>query len=132
MVTVDDVRSVLADLPRSYEVVVRGRIKFRVGQIVYVAFSKDETEIGFGFPREEREYLVASDPETFMMPGESDLRFQWVGGADGQARVRRDARPRHLRMEHVRPQVRLGAVRGQQTLTTSRPPTAPPGFVEAY
>jgi hypothetical protein len=42
---------VLADLPRSYEVVVRGRIKFRVGQIVYVAFSKDESEIGFGFPR---------------------------------------------------------------------------------
>ena len=78
MVTVDDVRSVLADLPRSYEVVVRGRIKFRVGQIVYVAFSKDESEIGFGFPKEEREYLVASDPETFMMPGESDLRFQWA------------------------------------------------------
>ena len=78
MVTVDDVRSVLADLPRSYEVVVRGRIKFRVGQIVYVAFSKDETEIGFGFPKEEREYLVAGDPETFMMPGESDLRFQWA------------------------------------------------------
>jgi len=78
MVRVDDVRSVLADLPRSYEVLVRGRIKFRVGKIVYVAFSKDETEIGFGFPREEREYLVASNPEKFMMPGESDLRFQWV------------------------------------------------------
>ena len=78
MVTVDDVRSVLADLPRSYEVVVRGRMKFRVGQIVYVAFSRDEAEIGFGFPREEREYLVASDPETFMMPGQSDLRFQWA------------------------------------------------------
>jgi hypothetical protein len=59
-------------------VVVRGRVKFRVGQIVYVAFSRDEAEIGFGFPREERGYLVASNPETFMMPGESDLRFQWV------------------------------------------------------
>ena len=43
MVTVDDVRAVLDGLPRSYEVVVRGRIKFRVGQIVYVAFSDDET-----------------------------------------------------------------------------------------
>src|SRR6476659_5288774 len=78
MVTVDDVRSVLADLPRSYEVVVRGRIKFRVGQIVYVAFSKDETEIGFGFPKEEREYLVASEPEKFFMPDANNLRFQWV------------------------------------------------------
>jgi len=34
MVTVDDVRRVVADLPRSYEVGGRGRIKFRVGQIV--------------------------------------------------------------------------------------------------
>ena len=47
MVTVDDVRAVLAGLPRSTEVLVRDRVKFRVGQIVYVAFSQDETEIGF-------------------------------------------------------------------------------------
>ena len=78
MVTVDDVRSVVADLPRSYEVTVRGRVKFRVGQIVYIAFNKDETEMGFGFPKEEREYLVAGDPGTFMMPDENNLRFQWV------------------------------------------------------
>ena len=78
MVTVDDVRSVLADLPRSYEVVVRGRIKFRVGQIVYVAFSKDESEIGFGFPKEEREALVASEPEKFLMPRPSEMRYRWV------------------------------------------------------
>lgn len=78
MVTVDDVRAVAAPLPRSYEVVVRGRIKFRVGQIVYVAFSKDETLMGFGFPKTERPYLVQSDPGTFMLPGESDMRFNWV------------------------------------------------------
>jgi hypothetical protein len=78
MVTVDDVRAVARNLPRSYEVTVRGRIKFRVGQIVYVAFSKDETLMGFGFPKSEREYLVQSDPETFMMPEERDMRFNWV------------------------------------------------------
>src|SRR5215203_89152 len=50
VVTVDDVRAVLAGLPRSSEVLVRDRVKFRVGQIVYVAFSQDETEIGFAFP----------------------------------------------------------------------------------
>jgi hypothetical protein len=78
MVTVDDVRAVAAELPRSYEVVVRGRIKFRVGQIVYVAFSKDETLMGFGFPKSEREYLVQTDPETFMLPDEANMRFHWV------------------------------------------------------
>ena len=78
MVTVADVRAVALSLPRSYEAVVRGRIKFRVGQIVYVAFSRDETLMGFGFPKEEREWLVGTEPEKFMMPRESDLRFNWV------------------------------------------------------
>ena len=78
VVTVDDVRAVLAGLPRSYEVLVRDRVKFRVGQIVYVAFSQDETEIGFAFPKEERAALVAARPDVFFLPRESDLRFHWV------------------------------------------------------
>jgi hypothetical protein len=41
-------------LPRSCEVVVGDRIKFRVGRIVYLAFSRDETVMGFAFPKEER------------------------------------------------------------------------------
>jgi hypothetical protein len=78
MVTVDDVRAVTAELPRSYEVVVHDRVKFRVGQIVYVAFSRDETVMGFGFPKADREMLVASDPDKFMLPGATDMRFNWV------------------------------------------------------
>jgi hypothetical protein len=76
--TSDDVRRVAADLPRAYEVEVRGRAKFRVKQIVFVAFSRDETQMGFGFPKTERVGLVESDPETFFMPGTADLRYQWV------------------------------------------------------
>jgi hypothetical protein len=78
VITVDDVRAVLADLPRSYEVVVRGRIKFRVGQIVYVAFSHDERLMGFAFPKEERQMLVETYPDRFELPRESDMRFNWV------------------------------------------------------
>ena len=70
--------AVLAGLPRSSEVVVRDRVKFRVGQIVYVAFSQDETEIGFAFPKEERAALVAARPDVFFLPRESELRFHWV------------------------------------------------------
>jgi hypothetical protein len=80
MVTIDDVRAYVADLPRSYEVFVRGRVKFRVGQIVYLAFSKDQTLMGFAFPREERRLLVETEPEKFLFPRQSDMRFNWVVG----------------------------------------------------
>ena len=78
MVTIDDARAIAATLPRSYEAVVRDRVKFRVGRIVYAAFSRDETIMGFGFPKEEREALVASAPDTFLMPRPSDMRYRWV------------------------------------------------------
>jgi hypothetical protein len=78
VITVDDIREITRSLPRSYEVLVRDRIKFRVGQIVYLALSRDETIMGFGYPKEERAALVASDPEKFLMPSESDMRFNWV------------------------------------------------------
>ncbi|MGH3010916.1 MAG: MmcQ/YjbR family DNA-binding protein [Gaiellaceae bacterium] len=77
-VTVADVRAYVLTLPRAYEVFVRGRIKFRVGQIVFVAFSRDETIMGFGFPKEWRQALVENEPEKFMLPGESDMRFHWA------------------------------------------------------
>lgn len=78
MVTIDDARAIAATLPRSYEAVVRDRVKFRVGQLVYVAFSRDEKIMGFGFPKEERDALVASDPTKFLLPRTSDLRYNWV------------------------------------------------------
>jgi hypothetical protein len=77
-VTIDDARAIVAPLPRSYEALVRDRVKFRVGSIVYAAFSRDETIMGFAFPREEREALVASEPDKFLMPDPSDMRYQWV------------------------------------------------------
>lgn len=78
MVTIDDVRELVADLPRSYEVLVRDRVKFRVGQIVYLAFSRDEQTMGFAFPKEERDALLASEPDKFLPPSTSDLRFNWL------------------------------------------------------
>jgi hypothetical protein len=77
-VTVDDVRDFVQTLPRAYEVFVRGRIKFRVGQIVFVAFSKDERDMGFGFPKDWRQALVDNEPDKFFLPGESDMRFNWA------------------------------------------------------
>ena len=78
MVTPDDVRALALTLPRTTEAFVRGRVKFRVGQIVYLSFSKDETLMGFAFPREQREWLVGTEPDKFRMPRESDLRYNWA------------------------------------------------------
>jgi hypothetical protein len=58
-----DVRRIALDLPRAYEAIVRDYVK---------------SLLGFGFPKEARESLVASDPETFLMPVASDLRYNWV------------------------------------------------------
>ena len=78
MVTIDDVRSLALTLPRSTEAFVHGRVKFRVGRIVYLAFSRDETLLGFAFPKEWRDALVETEPDKFMLPRESDLRYNWA------------------------------------------------------
>ena len=78
MVTIDDVRELALSLPRTTEALVRDRVKFRVGRIVYLAFSRDETQMGFGFPKDERDALIASEPDKFLMPKTSDLRYNWV------------------------------------------------------
>ncbi|HXD81103.1 MAG TPA: MmcQ/YjbR family DNA-binding protein [Candidatus Acidoferrum sp.] len=74
----DDVRRFAMTLPRTTEGLVAGRVKFRVGRIVYLAFSRDETVMGFAFPKEERDWLVGGTPEKFMQPSASDLRYHWV------------------------------------------------------
>jgi len=78
VITVEEVRPVALSLPRAYEAVVRDQIKFRVGQIVFLAFSRDETVMGVGFPKEEREAMVAAEPDKFMLPRESDMRYNWI------------------------------------------------------
>ena len=77
-VTMEEVCEFAATLPRAYEAFVRGRVKFRVGRIVFLAFSKDGTVMGFGFPKEWRAALVESEPEKFSLPSESDMRYHWV------------------------------------------------------
>ena len=78
VVTIDDVRALAVGLPRSYEAVVRGKVKFRVGRIVYLSFSRDETLMGFAFPREEREAALETYPAKFLRPRPSDMRYQWL------------------------------------------------------
>lgn len=88
VVDIDDVRALAATLPRSEEGFTQGRVKFRVGRIVYLAFAKDETMMGFAFPKEERVALVESEPDKFLLPRQRDMRYNWVvvrlGAIDAQ------------------------------------------------
>ena len=74
---IEDVRTLALSLPRAYEALVRDRVKFRVGRIVFLAFSHDEQIMGFGFPKEERTAIVEVDPR-FVLPRPSDLRYNWL------------------------------------------------------
>jgi hypothetical protein len=76
--TIEGVRELAQTLPRSYEVLVRDRVKFRVGRLVYLAFSRDEAQMGFAFPKEERDALVTAMPDKFLLPEAGDLRYNWV------------------------------------------------------
>ena len=78
MATLDDVREIALALPRTTEHLIRDHTKFRVGRLVYASVSADEERMGFGFPKEERAALVASEPDKFMMPLRSDERYNWV------------------------------------------------------
>lgn len=78
MATVDDVHAIAGGLPRSEQAYVRDRLKYRVRGIVYLAMSRDEAVMGFAYPREERDALVASDPAKFLPPDRVDERYHWV------------------------------------------------------
>src|SRR5262245_61152188 len=77
-VTGDDVCALARALPRSSEAIVRGRVKFRIGQIVYLALVGDGRTMGCAFPKDFRKAAVEAEPWKFTLPSESDLRFNWI------------------------------------------------------
>jgi hypothetical protein len=78
VITVDQLRPIALALPRAYEAMVRDSIRFRVGRLVFLAFSRDETVMGVAFPKEEREGMVAAEPAKFMLPRASEMRYNWI------------------------------------------------------
>jgi len=77
-VTADDVRRLTMALPRTTEGLVRDSPRWRIGSLVYAALSPDEEFLGFAYPKEGRDALVAGEPDKFVMPRTSDLRYNWV------------------------------------------------------
>ncbi|MCX6396144.1 MAG: MmcQ/YjbR family DNA-binding protein [Propionibacteriales bacterium] len=77
-VTAEDVRDIALALPRAFETETKEATKYKVGRLVFAAVSGDGTRLGFGFPRDERDALIAGEPEKFLLPRASDLRYNWV------------------------------------------------------
>jgi len=77
-VTLEEIRAVALGLPRTHEGEVRGRVKFYIGRIVFVAMERDEGLMGFGFPKEFREVALEAEPEKFVQPTKGDLRYNWL------------------------------------------------------
>ena len=113
MATVEDVRRIAMSLPRTTEHLVGDNTKFRVGRLVYAAVSGDEERMGFGFPKEERAALVASEPDKFMMPLRNDERYNWVRARLPVLDRGRTARVAHRRLVHGGVQEDRGQLPGQ-------------------
>src|SRR3954453_22457881 len=77
-VTADDVRRLTTALPRTTEGLVRDSPRWRIGRLVYAALSPDEEFLDFAYPKEGRDALVTGEPDKFVMPRTSDLRYNWV------------------------------------------------------
>lgn len=78
MVSGIEVREFALTLPRTTLGYVRDSARYRIKQIVYAGVSRDEELMGFAFPKAEREGLVEGEPDKFLMPKASDLRYNWV------------------------------------------------------
>ena len=78
MVTVDDVRALAETLPRSYEVLVRDRVKFRVGQIVYRRVLPRRADHGLRLPQGGARRPGRRGAGQVPDAAESDLRYNWV------------------------------------------------------
>ena len=76
--TVEQICEIARNLPRSREAFVRGRIKFRIGAIVYLSIAPDGSKMGCGWPKTWREAAVEAEPEKFSLPSEHDMRYHWV------------------------------------------------------
>jgi hypothetical protein len=76
--SIEDVRAFALTLPRTTEGYVRGELKFRVGRIVYATCSRDATLMGVAFPRDWRPVAVDAEPDKFLLPRPSELRWNWI------------------------------------------------------
>ncbi|MGW5398557.1 MmcQ/YjbR family DNA-binding protein [Streptomyces sp. NPDC003952] len=83
--TAEDVRRIALSLPDSSEKLAWGMPTFRVGGgatgrngKVFAALADDDTSIGVKCPREDRDELIAAEPEKFFVRPGHDDNYAWL------------------------------------------------------
>lgn len=88
--TADDVRKIALSLPDSSEKLAWGMPTFRVGGTngtngksgksgkIFAALADDDTSIGVKCPQEDREELIAAEPEKFFIRPGHDDNYAWL------------------------------------------------------
>ncbi|MCM1969412.1 MmcQ/YjbR family DNA-binding protein [Streptomyces sp. G1] len=82
--TAEDVRKIALSLPGSSEKLAWGMPTFRVGGAdgkggkIFAALGDDDTSIGVKCPREDREELIAAEPEKFFIRPGHDDNYAWL------------------------------------------------------
>ncbi|MEV0369056.1 MmcQ/YjbR family DNA-binding protein [Streptomyces sp. NPDC050636] len=92
MVTADDVRTYALALPETEEKLAWGAPTFRVRGKIFAALADDDASMGFKCPKEDRQELIAAEPEKFFLTPGHDDSYAWLrarlGALDDAAELR--------------------------------------------
>lgn len=96
--TAEDVRQIALSLPDSSEKLAWGMPTFRVGGAngkngkIFAALADDDTSIGVKCPKEDRDELIAAEPEKFFIRPGHDDNYAWLrvrlAAVEGAAELR--------------------------------------------
>lgn len=113
MANADDVRRIALSLPGAVERLAWGMPTFRVGQggKIFASLDDDDLTMGVKCPKEDREELIASEPDKFFIRRGHDDNYAWLrvrlGALDDEGELRAilvdawsQAAPRGLREAH--------------------------------
>ncbi|MCX4820729.1 MmcQ/YjbR family DNA-binding protein [Streptomyces sp. NBC_01142] len=80
MATADDVRRLALSLPGAREKLAWGMPTFRLesGGRIFASLDDDDTAMGVKCPKEDREELIASEPDKFFIRAGHDDNFAWL------------------------------------------------------
>lgn len=76
--TADDVRTIALALPDTAEKLAWGQPTFRVAGKIFAALGDDDTTMGVKCPVEDRDELIASEPEKFFVRKGHDDNYAWL------------------------------------------------------
>lgn len=76
--TADDVRRIALALPETEEKLAWGQPTFRVRGKIFASLADDDASMAVKCPMEDREELMAAEPDKFFLRRGHDDKFPWL------------------------------------------------------